>query len=183
MFQENISIDRNCEAAEINDGRGGVRVLLFLSLSSFFLAKTLFVNISCLTDVLESQHPYAQAFFNCLSIVEICIDKGLSGGDLCSCQLSQKKAPLDTNWNRSVCKAQLRGLWGCNVGTRACGPKRGEQADELKTSSSRGIDRAGWPLTWERQRERAAGQWLLLSPSECQDHAVRPDTDYDTLRA
>ena len=42
--------------------------------------------------------PYVQAFFNYLSIVEICIDKGLSGGDLCSCQLSQRKAPSDTKW-------------------------------------------------------------------------------------
>lgn len=27
------------------------------------------------------------------------------------------------------------------------------------------------------------GQSVLLSPSECQDHAVRPDTVYDTPRA
>lgn len=41
-------------------------------------------------------------FFNYLSIVEICIDKGLSGGDLCSCQLSPLPGPpgpsSDTNW-------------------------------------------------------------------------------------
>lgn len=27
------------------------------------------------------------------------------------------------------------------------------------------------------------GESVLLSPSECQDHAVRPDTVYDTPRA
>lgn len=38
-------------------------------------------------------------FFNYLSIVEICIDKGLSGGDLCSCQLSPPHpSSSDTNW-------------------------------------------------------------------------------------
>lgn len=44
----------------------------------------------------KAHSPYVQAFFNYLSIVEICIDKGLSGGDLCSRQLSQRKDPPQT---------------------------------------------------------------------------------------
>lgn len=85
----------------------------------------------------KANSPYVQAFFNYLSIVEICIDKGLSGGDLCSCQLSQRKVPLGHQLDRSACKTQLRGLLGGrDESPGACGPKRGEQTEELKTSSS-----------------------------------------------
>lgn len=62
--------------------------------------------------------PYARAFFNYLSIVEICIDKGLSGGDLCSCQLSQRKVPLGHQLDRSLCKTRLRGLFGAAMMVR-----------------------------------------------------------------
>lgn len=60
----------------------------------------------------RANSPYVHAFFNYLSIVEICIDKGLSGGDLCSCQLSQRTVPLRHQLDRSACKTRLRGLSG-----------------------------------------------------------------------
>lgn len=66
----------------------------------------------------KANSPYVQAFFNYLSIVEICIDKGLSGGDLCSCQLSQRKVPLGHQLDRSACKTQLRGLLGAAMRVR-----------------------------------------------------------------
>lgn len=89
--------------------------------------------------------------------MEICIDTRLSGRDLCSCHLSLGE-PLGGHWlDRS---GQLRGF----------------RDEEL-------IDEAGWTLTWRRRGAWSVGQRLLLSPSQSQDHAVRPDTGCDTLRA
>lgn len=75
----------------------------------------------------RANSPYAKAFFNYLSIVEICIDKGLSGGDLCSCQLSQRSAPpSETNWidrHAKPNRGAFLGAWDDSPG--ACGPKKG----------------------------------------------------------
>lgn len=99
-------------------------------------------------------NPYAETFFNDLSIVEICIDKGLSGGDLCSCQLSQRKAPLDTNRIDRHATHNWDAFQGRGVTSAACGPQRGEQAEQLKTSSSwESIGPTGlWP-----EGDRSAG--------------------------
>lgn len=74
-----------------------------------------------------------ESLLNYLSIVEICIDKGLSERDLCSCQLSQRKAPSDTDridlrTKQHNCEAFLGGF---RVGLGGRGMKRGEQIQGL----------------------------------------------------
>lgn len=127
--------------------RGGSFSSFLVIVFSFFVTKEVFVNVSCLTDASESKPPYVRAFFNYLSIVEMCIDKSLSGRDLCSCQLSQRKAPSDTNRIDRHAKHNWEAFWGRDDSPRACGPERGEQAEELKTSSlGESIGPAGlWP--------------------------------------
>lgn len=112
------------------------------------------------------------AFFNYLSIVEICIDKSPSGGDLLySSAISKEEPPPPQRLDRSACRTQLRG-----DGTGACGPKRGE----LKAPSSGG-NRWGRLAFDLRETRRASGGSIgLLKP---RDQAVRPDTGYDTLGA
>lgn len=103
-------------------------------------------------------------FLNYLSIVEICIDKGLSGGDLCSCQLSQRKVPLGHRPDRSACKTQPRALfvWPAmtvRMRVRLKGVSRLRSSRLLHRVESIGL--AGlWP-----EGEQAAGPSLLLSPS------------------
>lgn len=108
--------------------------------------------------------PYVHAFFNYLSIVEICIDKGLSGGDLCSCQLSQRTVPLRHPLDRSACKTRLRGLsGGLRRQFRSMWAKK--RVSRLgKTSSSGGIDGTGWPLTWGRAGGAGGGSAARLKP-------------------
>lgn len=82
-----------------SDGeRGGLLIFFFVVIVFSFCPGNLFVNVSCLTDASESK---LQLPFNYSSIVEICIDKSLSGGGLWSgggglwsCQLSPP-APID----------------------------------------------------------------------------------------
>lgn len=107
-------------------------------------------------------------FFNYLSIVEICIDKGLSGGDLCSCQLSPHTPFLGHQLDRSACKNGEAFLAGHGDGPGARGPKReggrggvclaGWGAKELVVGVLGGGEEAGsmgpaWPLTWGNARE------------------------------
>lgn len=85
----------------------GQLISFFYVIVSFFVPET-FLLMSPVKQMLQrASSPVVLMFglfFNYLSIVEICIDKGLSGGDLCSCQLSQRNKPLtptpslDTNW-------------------------------------------------------------------------------------
>lgn len=63
------------------DGEGEFLIFFFVVIVFSFCPGNLFVNVSCLTDASESK---LQLPFNYSSIVEICIDKSLSGGGLWS---------------------------------------------------------------------------------------------------
>lgn len=83
---------------EVNSGGRAANLLFFMmSLSSSLCLRDGFLLMSPVKQMLQrAGSPVVlmfRLFFNYLSIVEICIDKGLSGGDLCSCQLSPPTPP------------------------------------------------------------------------------------------
>lgn len=94
-----------------------------------FCLLSVFVHVSCLTDVSvgeqqSEEHPLKHRFlffpvFNYLSIVDICIDKHLSRGKLCSCQLSVgellKGEALWTPTGSIGTQTQYRGFQACLV--------------------------------------------------------------------
>lgn len=110
----------------------------------------------------RANSPYVHAFFNYLSIVEICIDKGLSGGDLCSCQLSRRTVPLRHQLDRSACKTRLRGLSGGLWQSRSMWAKKGLAGWGRLLHLV--IDGTGWPLTWGRAGGAGGGSVARLKP-------------------
>lgn len=120
------------------------------------------------------------SLLNYLSIVEICIDKGLSERDLCRCQLSQRKAPSDTNridlrTKQHNCEA----FWGASVLVWEDVGWRGvSRSKDFFFREMGGIDRTRWPLTWGRRVNGNSGSVGFLK-----DHAVKADTGCDTLGA
>lgn len=106
-----------------------------MSLSSSLCLQDGFLLMSPVKQLLQRTHSPVvlmfRLFFNYLSIVEICIDKGLSGGDLCSCQLSPPPGRLAA-WrllghqlDRLACKNGEAFRVGCGDGPGALGPKGG----------------------------------------------------------
>ena len=105
----------------------------------------------------QKANPYVQVCFNYSSIVEICIDKGLSGGDLCGCQLSPPKPTGSIGTQNPAAEGPF---WGPDMILQQHVEQKRKVSRLGKTSSSGGIDGTGWPLTWGRAEERAEGHLL-----------------------